>query len=349
MAIDLGAIVDGYLTNSGTIVGPGGSTSPGVYINGASTLSGGITNSGTISGLASPGHSLVVSSDSTVPHLHIAGSQAAFVGRVTAPNTAVAVLAGANFAITDDFEVQSFTVTGTLEVPSAEIGTPPTVTVSGSYLQTGTFHTHGTASGSMSQLSVSGTAAFADAGFAVTTGGGTNCDNFPPGTTIAGVISASSITASPTFGSVTDDCPAIAFLAVANGNQVDLETTLSAPTDLLLLPGDGQIQVAFTGVAGANSYTATCTSSDGGATGTATGGGSPLTVTGLTNGKTYTCTVRATDGTYTSPASAASSPVIPTPPTPIPTLSEWGLILLGPMLGGVAGWRMRRRKQEQAH
>ena len=43
------------------------------------------------------------------------------------------------------------------------------------------------------------------------------------------------------------------------------------------------------------SYTATCTSSNGGVAGSKTGAASPLTVTGLTAGKSYTCTVKGTN------------------------------------------------------
>jgi hypothetical protein len=99
-------------------------------------------------------------------------------------------------------------------------------------------------------------------------------------------------------------------------------------------PGDGRITVAFTatvngqsingqsvngagatasasatdvGAAATSGYTASCTSADGGASGQASGAGSPLVVSGLTNGHTYTCTVTTTDGriVYSSAASAA--------------------------------------------
>ena len=71
----------------------------------------------------------------------------------------------------------------------------------------------------------------------------------------------------------------------------------------------GPLTVTFT--AGANNgaaitgYTATCTSSNGGVTGTQSGAASPITVTGLTTAKTYTCTVVATNARGTGLASAA--------------------------------------------
>lgn len=74
----------------------------------------------------------------------------------------------------------------------------------------------------------------------------------------------------------------------------------AAPTGLTVTKvASGQLRVAFT--AGANngspitSYGVTCTSSNGGATGSITGAASPLTVIGLTAAKTYTCSVRATN------------------------------------------------------
>ena len=57
-------------------------------------------------------------------------------------------------------------------------------------------------------------------------------------------------------------------------------------------------------------YTATCTSTDGGVTGTASGATSPLTVSGLTIGKTYSCTVTASDGRTTVASSQAVTAVL---------------------------------------
>jgi hypothetical protein len=76
----------------------------------------------------------------------------------------------------------------------------------------------------------------------------------------------------------------------------------------------GQIKVTFT--AGANngstttSYTAMCTSSNGGVAGSKSGPASSLTVTGLTAGKTYTCTVKATNARGAGLSSAPSAAVI---------------------------------------
>jgi hypothetical protein len=53
-------------------------------------------------------------------------------------------------------------------------------------------------------------------------------------------------------------------------------------------------------------YTATCTSTDGGAPGTATGATTTLAVTGLTPGHAYSCVVTAADSGTTVASSAAS-------------------------------------------
>jgi hypothetical protein len=92
-----------------------------------------------------------------------------------------------------------------------------------------------------------------------------------------------------------------------------------APTAVVATPTVGQLSVAF-GPAAANgsavtAYTATCTSSNGGATVQGTAAGSPVVVTNATHGATYTCVVRATNGVGQGPSSASSAPVIvPSPP-----------------------------------
>jgi hypothetical protein len=84
------------------------------------------------------------------------------------------------------------------------------------------------------------------------------------------------------------------------------------PTHLVATPGNGSASVAFTppafgGASAVTGYTVTCTSSNGGATGSASGPGSPIVVTGLTNGDTYTCTGTASNVLGTSVASAPSN------------------------------------------
>jgi titin len=76
----------------------------------------------------------------------------------------------------------------------------------------------------------------------------------------------------------------------------------------------GQIRVSFT--PGANngsaitSFTATCTSSNGGVAGSKSGAASPLTVINLTATKTYTSTVKATNARGTGLSSAPSGAVV---------------------------------------
>ena len=99
----------------------------------------------------------------------------------------------------------------------------------------------------------------------------------------------------------------------------------TAITITSITPGDGSLTVAFTtslppagapgGVApaaDARIYTVTCTSSNGGVTGSASGPASPITVTGLTPGATYTCRVAASDGSVTVASSDVSGEVIST-------------------------------------
>jgi predicted RNA-binding protein with TRAM domain len=75
----------------------------------------------------------------------------------------------------------------------------------------------------------------------------------------------------------------------------------------------GQIRVTFT--PGANngsattSYTATCTSNNGGVLGSKSGAASPLTVTSLSAGKSYTCKVKGTNARGAGLASASSGAV----------------------------------------
>jgi hypothetical protein len=89
-----------------------------------------------------------------------------------------------------------------------------------------------------------------------------------------------------------------------------------APTSVSATAGNSQAVVTFTaptntGGSTITGYAASCTSSNGGAAGTVTGSGSPLTVTGLTNGKTYTCEVTADNAQGTGTASTASSSITP--------------------------------------
>ena len=107
----------------------------------------------------------------------------------------------------------------------------------------------------------------------------------------------------------------IGMLACSGGGDTKTPTTPTiqvpgAPTNVVATAGDASASLAFTapastGGAAITAYTATCTSSGGGRTGTATG--SPVTVTSLTNGTAYTCGVVATNSAGSSPSSSTVS------------------------------------------
>jgi hypothetical protein len=96
---------------------------------------------------------------------------------------------------------------------------------------------------------------------------------------------------------------------------VPTATVPDPPTITRAIGGNTALALLFTppannGGSAITSYTASCTSSDGGAGGSASGSGSPITVNGLTNGHVYTCTVTATNAIGTSGPSAASAPTL---------------------------------------
>jgi hypothetical protein len=78
-------------------------------------------------------------------------------------------------------------------------------------------------------------------------------------------------------------------------------------------PVSGSLKVTFSAPsnngAAITSYTATCTSTNGGVTKSKTGPSSPLTVSALTAGKTYHCTVKATNSRGTGPSSQPGAAV----------------------------------------
>jgi uncharacterized delta-60 repeat protein len=91
----------------------------------------------------------------------------------------------------------------------------------------------------------------------------------------------------------------------------------SAPTDLMVTPGNGQLEIAFTpGTDGGSPITNYAYSLDGGLTWTALNpadNSSPVTIPGLTNGTTYSVELRAVNDVG---AGAASAPVSGTPIAP---------------------------------
>src|SRR6478735_4410140 len=96
-------------------------------------------------------------------------------------------------------------------------------------------------------------------------------------------------------------------------------TVPAAPPDTPVKPtataGNAQISVAFVAPdahgSAITSYTASCTSINGGTAGSLSGASSPLVVTGLTNGKSYTCKVLATNAEGSSAQSQPSTAVVP--------------------------------------
>ena len=159
-------------------------------------------------------------------------------------------------------------------------------------------------------------------------------------------------TAYEVVGGYSDDVDGATRFTVTNsaaftGFTTSACTVPGAPTAVTPTASNTGASVAFTapsstGGAPISAYTVTCTSSDGGATGSVSGAASPLWVGGLTNGKTYTCTVKATNIAGDSAASAASSSFVPQPPQPIPTLSALAMTLLAGLLG-LFGFTARRR------
>jgi hypothetical protein len=89
-----------------------------------------------------------------------------------------------------------------------------------------------------------------------------------------------------------------------------------APTNVSVTPGRRSVQVTFSpprsnGGSPITSYTARCTSSNGGTTGVRTLTRRTIIVTGLTPGKRYTCQVRATNAAGPGPYTAKSRVVTP--------------------------------------
>lgn len=97
-----------------------------------------------------------------------------------------------------------------------------------------------------------------------------------------------------------------------------------APPAPTVVRGIGTIVVSFFRATNHGSaiigYTATCTSTNEGKSGSRSGPHSPLTVTGLTNGRTYRCDVAATNRVGTGPRSLPSGPTIPGTAPAAPTI-----------------------------
>jgi len=119
---------------------------------------------------------------------------------------------------------------------------------------------------------------------------------------------ASTTTTTTTSPTTTTTTPGSSPPAAPTGVRAVSESTVT---------GSGSLKVSYT--AGTNNgsaitkFTATCTSSDGGATRTAVHAGStaaPITVSGVTTKKRYACKVTATNADGTSRTSAPSNAVV---------------------------------------
>ena len=153
------------------------------------------------------------------------------------------------------------------------------------------------------------------------TGYNVDCTSSDGGTEGIAADVASPITVSGLDNGFTYACTVSATNDAGTGAASDASepTIAGVPTIIdgtLVTPANNSALVtygdsAFDAGDAITSYTATCTSSDGGDAGTATGETVPVTVTGLTNGSTYTCTLSATNGRGDGPESAESDPFSP--------------------------------------
>ena len=123
-----------------------------------------------------------------------------------------------------------------------------------------------------------------------------------------------------------------------------------APSKPIVTRGNAQISVAFVsqGDNGSSitSFTAACTSSNGGLSGSHSGSSSPLVATGLTNGKIYTCRVLATNGEGDSAQSLASSATVPATVGPTSTrANETSMKAASSIVRRMATRRTRHRER----
>ena len=234
--------LSGGLTNSGTISG----ITAGIRIA-QGTWSGGLTNSGTISGTATGATSSIIVATSTtgtaagtLSGIFIEGSNAKFIGAVSAPNTPATVSTGATYTMDNG---QRFTVSGFTNAGTLKVGAGNTGTITGNYTNTGTFSpTVGTTS-SFGKLTVSGTATVpANMNIDVVFSDTNACAGLTAAGTVAGIIRAGTLTVTggtTLSGTVTTNCATALTTLVAkqNGNNIDL-----------VIPGPPNTAPTFVGV-----------------------------------------------------------------------------------------------------
>ena len=183
-----------------------------------------------------------------------------------------------------------------------------------------------TASVSGATLPASGTVSFFDGGRTVCIGAGVVAGKATctTGTLPAGSRSITAAYSGDANYVATTSAPYLQTVLVRGAQSMP-----GAPAIGTATAGSGIASVAFTapvsdGGAAIDEYRATCTSSNGGAAGTKTGGGSPLNVSGLTNGKLYACTAAAHNVVGWSIESAASNGFTPTELTVVLAVTRTG-------------------------
>ncbi|HEV7525532.1 MAG TPA: fibronectin type III domain-containing protein [Acidimicrobiia bacterium] len=176
---------------------------------------------------------------------------------------------------------------------------------------------------SVSALNASASVTFSapfDGGSAITgyTASCTSSDGGAPGTTggASSPITVSGLTNGKTYTCTVTASNVNGAGTASPASAATVPSTVpDAPAQPSVTAGNGSVAVVFVapvdGGSAITGYTASCTSSDGGAPGTTGGAASPITVSGLTNGKTYTCTVSASNINGSGPDSLASLSVIP--------------------------------------
>jgi autotransporter family porin len=215
--LDDSSSLTGGITNNGWISGV---TNAGIRVKGDSNVSGGITNSGTISG---SGYSVYVTNEPALDAIVVTGNNTAkFIGDVFARQALMSVANGATYTPNDGnkFTVSGFNNAGILKMRAGEIATITGATT-GEFTNTGTFTPIVASMSSRGQLSVSGNATL----------GGTMAVDAASATglavgTIAGVITATAVTG--TFATVTDNSTLFDFTAAYTSTTVDLVLAAAA-------------------------------------------------------------------------------------------------------------------------
>jgi hypothetical protein len=332
--------ISGGITNSGTIAAQAGANNTGNAIKIViSTISGSIVNSGTIQGanngvqistnsvLASLTNSGTISGATAIsrdgggvsaPALVIDGTNTAkFIGAVNTPDSPVTLASGAVYTMQGG---EIFTLNGTSSgfavASNATLGVAAggTGTITGVYTQdaSATFRTHANST-TFGKLLIGGSTTLpATAKFEVVTGNAATCGDITAGTTLAGVISATSLTAT-SFATVIDDCTNINFTAVKNANAIDLVAVAPGPSTWVVTGASNNTSfgtVSCVSPVTNNAY-ATCTgTASGGYTLSGASGCGTATISGntITAGPvTAACTVTGTFAAIPVPVTTQTS------------------------------------------